>query len=277
MRIIPLLSVLVLSSNFAWATDSFIEEHNYEYNFQSVNIGTNPDSGSIVTVSDNSGSLILNDVNVSVSGWADSGKLAVGDSGNFDRVIGANLQYVDSYGWAVQNSYEGNGSHQTIDNYSVYGYKDYDFILLSFSEKVQLDSLNFGWANFGKGSQEVSVSALSDNGFNKLTSANSTWSNIISDAVSSSFSIERLSYNRGISTLDFTSSAKYWLVGAYNTIFGTVANGSRHNDAFKIAGLEFSNTTVSSPPPNTEVSEPSALALMGLGLGLVLYRRKRRV
>ena len=219
----------------------------------------------------------MNDVNVSVSGWADSERLAVGDSGDYDRVIGANLQYVDSYGWAVRNSWEDTGSHQTIDSYSVDGYKDYDFILLSFSEEVQLDSLNFGWASFGKGSQEVSVSALSDNGFNKLTSANSTWSNIISDAVSSSFSIQRLSDNRGISTLDFTSSAKYWLVGAYNTIFGTVANGSGHNDAFKIAGLEFSNTTVNTPPPNTQVSEPGALALMSLGLGLVLYRRKRRV
>ena len=30
-------------------------------------------------------------------------------------------------------------------------------------------------------------------------------------------------------------------------------------------------------PPPTQVSEPGALALMGLGLGLVLYRRKRRV
>ncbi|QDG39028.1 PEP-CTERM sorting domain-containing protein [Alteromonas mediterranea] len=272
MRIISLVSVLVLSSNFAWATDSFIEEHNYEYNFQSVNIGTNPNSGSVVTVSD---SLNLNDVNVSVSGWADSERLAVGDSGDYDRVIGANLQYVDSYGWAVRNSWEDTGSHQTIDNYSVDGYKDYDFILLSFSEEVQLDSLNFGWANFRDGSQEVSVSALSDNGFNELTSTNSTWSNIISDAVSSSFSIQRLSENRGISTLDFTSSAKYWLVGAYNTIFGTVANGSKYNDAFKIAGLGFSNTT--EKETTTEVSEPGALALMSLGLGLVLYRRKRRV
>tara|TARA_Y100001956_G_scaffold63021_1_gene63237 strand:- start:273 stop:1088 length:816 start_codon:yes stop_codon:yes gene_type:complete len=271
MRIISLVSVLVLSSNLAWATDSFIEEHNYEYNFQSVNIGTNPNSGSVVTVSD---SLNLNDVNVSISGWSDSAWLSGADSGNYDKVVGAELQRIGSYGWAVRNTWEDAGSHQTIDNY---GYRDYDFILLSFSEEVQLDSLNFGWANFGKGSQEVSVSALSDNGFSKLTSANSTWSNIISDAVSSSFSIQRLTDNRGISTLDFTSSAKYWLVGAYNTIFGTVANGSGHNDAFKIAGLEFSNTTVNTPPPNTQVSEPGALALMSLGLGLVLYRRKRRV
>ncbi|KXJ61868.1 MAG: hypothetical protein AXW14_17790 [Alteromonas sp. Nap_26] len=275
MRIIPLLSVLVLSSNFAWATDSHLQEHYYDYNFLSVNIGTDPNAGSVVTVSDNSGGLILNDVNISVSGWADSERLAVGDSGDYDRVIGANLQYVDSYGWAVRNSWEDTGSHQTIDSYSVDGYKDYDFILLSFSEEVQLDSLNFGWADFDNGSQEVSVAAITDTGFNKLTSENSTWSSIISDAVSSSFSIERLSHNRGVSNLNFSSTAKYWLVGAYNTVFGTTSSGSTLNDAFKIAGLGFSNTTETKT--NTEVSEPGAIALMSLGLGLVLYRRKRRV
>ena len=269
MRIISLVSVLVLSSNFAWASDSSIQEHTYNYNFQSVNIETNPNAGSVVTISD---SLNLNNVNVSVSGWADSAWLQGGDSGDYDRVIGAHLQEIGSYGWAVRNSYEAVDSHQTIDNYR---YKDYDFILLSFSEEVQLDSLNFGWANFGDGSQEVSVAAITDTGFSKLTSENSTWSSIISDAVSSSFSIERLSYNRGVSNLNFSSTAKYWLVGAYNTVFGTTSNGSTFNDAFKIAGLGFSNTTEGET--TTEVSEPGALALMSLGLGLVLYRRKRRV
>ena len=271
MRIITYVSALLLSSNLAWGGDTLLQEHSYNYSFDSVNVGTNPNSGSVVTIFD---SLNLNDVNLSISGWSDVRRVDEHDNWDFKRVVGAEVQKVYDKGWAVRNPLEAEGAHQTIDN-STGQYPDYDFILLSFSEEVQLDSLNFGWANFGNGSQEVSVAAITDTGFNKLTSENSTWSSIISDAVSSSFSIERLSYDRGVSNLNFSSTAKYWLVGAYNTVFGTTSSGSTLNDAFKIAGLGFSNTTETKT--NTEVSEPGALALMGLGLGLVLYRRKRRV
>lgn len=271
MRIITFVSALFLSSNLAWGEDTFIQEHSYNYNFDSVNVGTDPNSGSLVTIFD---SLNLNDINLSISGWSDVERLDEDDKWDYKRVVSAEVQKVFDYGWAVKNSLEGDGSHQTIDN-STGQYPDYDFILLSFSEEVQLDSLNFGWADFGNGSQEVSVAAITDTGFNKLTSENSTWSSIISDAVSSSFSIKSLSHNRGVSNLNFSSTAKYWLVGAYNTVFGTTSSGYTLNDAFKIAGLGFSNTTETKT--NTEVSEPGALALMSLGLGLVLYRRKRRV
>jgi hypothetical protein len=217
----------------------------------------------------------MNNVSVAISGWADSAKLNSDDTYNYDRVISAEVQPVYNYGWAVRNSEEATGTHQTIGNNS--GFPDFDFVLLSFSEEVKLDTLNFGWAGFDHGSQEVSVAAIGDSGFNKLTSQNSTWSSIIAGAVSNSFSIDRLSEHsyQGTSSLNIAASAKYWLVGAYNTVFGSVSHGTNFNDAFKISGLEFSNTTTENPPP-TEVSEPGALALMSLGLGLVLYRRKRR-
>lgn len=270
MRKIFLLSALVLSTGVAWASDSSIQEHTYDYDLENVNVGTNPNNGSIVTLFDN---VNLNGVNVSVSGWSDSARLNSGDSGNYDRVVSAKVQEVYDYGWAVKNTYESAGAHQTIDNT---GYQDYDFVLFSFSEAVTLDKLSFGWAATSKGSQEVSVAALGDSNFNALTSENSTWSSIISGAISSSFSITKDASNTLSSTLDFTESAKYWLVGAYNTVFGTVANGSQLNDKFKISGVEFSKTSTTPTPP-TEVSEPGALALMALSLGMLLYRRKRAV
>ena len=269
MRIIIFVSALLLSSNLAWGGDTLLQEHSYNYNFDNVNVGTNPNSGSTVTIFD---SLNLNDVNLSISGWSDSAALNSNDNWLYERVVSADVQEVYNYGWAVRNTEENTGNHQTIDNV---GFPDYDFILLSFSEAVTLDNLSFGWANFGNGSQEVSVAAIDDSGFAKLTSQQSTWSDIIADAVSSSYSIVKQNGSSGVSNLSFSSSAKYWLVGAYNTVFGTTSNGSTFNDAFKIAGLGFSNTT--EKETSTEVSEPGALALMGLGLGLVLYRRKRRV
>lgn len=263
------LSALILSSGFTWASDSSIQQHTYEYNFDSVNVGTNPNDGSIVTVYD---SFNLNGVNVSLSGWADSERLSSGDSGNYDRVVQASVQEVYDYGWAVKNTWEESGSHQTIDNT---GYQDYDFVLLSFSESVTLDKLDFGWAAFGKGSQEVSVASLGDSNFNTLLSENSTWSSIISGAISKSFSITQGASSTGSSTLDFAESAKYWLVGAYNTVFGSVNGGSTFNDKFKISGVEFTQTTTTTTEPPTQVSEPGAFALMSLSLGMLLYRRKR--
>ena len=66
-------------------------------------------------------------------------------------------------------------------------------------------------------------------------------------------------------------------MGAYNKTFGDIG-GHDYNDAFKISSIQFeSKLTPPPPPPPTQVSEPGALALMSLGLGLVLYRRKRGV
>ena len=62
-------------------------------------------------------------------------------------------------------------------------------------------------------------------------------------------------------------------MGAYNKTFGDIG-GHDYNDAFKISSIQFESKLT---PPPTQVSEPGALALMSLGLGLVLYRRKRRV
>ena len=268
MRKIFSLLVAIINSTPLWATDTIINEYTYEYNFEEVNIGSDPDQGEIVTVFD---SLRLNGINLAVSGWADSGQLNSDDTFNYDRVIGAEFKKVFDYGWAVRNSWESDGDHQTIDNTG--GYPDYDFILFSFSEAVTLNTLSFGWAST-RGSQEVSVSALGAAGLSELTSEQSTWGNIVSDAISSSFSIS----NTLTATLDFNSPSQYWLVGAYNTVFGEVDGGTTFNDSFKISGINFTHSPTSDvDTPPTEVSEPGALALMSLGLGLVLYRRKRSV
>ena len=74
-----------------------------------------------------------------------------------------------------------------------------------------------------------------------------------------------------------TNSAKYWLVGAYNTVFDD-SSSTYHGVGFKLSSLDLAIQKSTTPPPApTPVSEPGALALMSIGLGLLAYRRKRRV
>ena len=175
------------------------------------------------------------------------------------------------------------GDAHTIDNRRTgeQGKQDFDMILLSFSESVTLTSGSFSSIyhyNNTDSSKEVSVVGLAD--INKFQGSESfTWSDIASTsaigAATRHYSVGSKVGNYYQSEFTGLSAAKYWLVGAYNTIFDNGA--SQQSDfGFKLSALGFSiGNTPSTPPP--EVSEPGALALMSLGLGLVLYRRKRRV
>ena len=262
-----LLSCLLLCAGSAWATDSSLAEHSYSYDFGEVNVNVDPTIGNVVNV---------NGVSVSISGWADSAQLVHGDSGQFDRVISANLQEVPGYGWAVRNSYEDENWHQTVDNTSSKGWQDYDFILFSFSSAVTLTNIDFGWAPTQEGSQEVSVAALGTSGLNALTGQQSTWSNIIADALSSSYSLTHIGNNQHTTDLNFTETARYWLVGAYNTVFGSVTGGSTFNDRYKISGINFTKPSVLDPDDNsTPVNAPGTLAIMCLSLFIFALKRKK--
>lgn len=229
----------------------------------------------------------VNDINVSLSGWSDTGdsldpesKDMIVKSANAYKVVDNNGYY---YGYGVLNQ-DGEGStspNHSADNYFYNGkdnadgrkYADFDFILFSFDEKVTLDEVGFGWVNKHGDDQQVSIAGINDNQLSSLKSQNSTWTDIINGAVSNSFNITKKNGSYQSSGFGFTEGAKYWLVGAYNTVFGTVNGASMYNDGLKITSINFTKAL----NENTEVSEPGALALMSLGLGLVLYRRKRRV
>ncbi|MFD3433305.1 exosortase-dependent surface protein XDP1 [Alteromonas macleodii] len=203
------------------------------------------------------------------------------DESNAQFVGQPNLNY--DYGYGVQNSHEATGAHQTIDNlfdydsddnwHTAQGNRTFDYILFSFDKAVSLNSVELGW-HAGSG-QQLSVAALSG-----ANLENNSWTNIVQKdslgkAISSSFNIAGDQYNgvANVSDAFRNEFSNLWLVGAYNKIFGNIG-GSDSNDKFKLSALSFD---VQNTPPPTQVSEPGALALMGLGLGLVLYRRKRRV
>ena len=180
-------------------------------------------------------------------------------------------------GYGIKNSdYSWGGDSHAVDNSGDGGGRDFDMFLLSFSESVTLENAAFTWVVGDNDSKEVTVAGL--NSIAAFESgANSTWNTVTSAIVENTLGHYGVGSkgSNGLYESTFTKltgSAKYWLIGAYNTIFDDNAKSN-----FNSVQLKLSSIGVSMTQPTAEVSEPGALALMGLGLGLVLYRRKRRV
>jgi hypothetical protein len=245
--------------------------------------------------------IVIDDVNVSVSawtytkfstdwvngidGWQKISKTNVGEINASDAEFVGKPTYTRDYGYGVINNNESN-NHHTIDNIIDYttqdgwqtaeGFRNFDYVLLSFDKAVSLNTVSLGW--HAGSDQQLSVASLADDNL-----AIDSWSTMVKqdsldNAIAASFNIMGDQLN-GLANLGDTFNTEfstYWLVGAYNKVFGDIG-GKQHNDAFKLAGINFDVQQTNSVNPPAEVSEPGALALMSLGLGVLLYRRKRRV
>lgn len=209
-----------------------------------------------------------------------------------ETVVGAKLEKIsDKWAYGVTNNDEANYkgySDHAIDNLNYFSSgssnseyyrftnveRDYDFVLLSFDSAVTLTGASFSWLHSSSDSQ-VSVAALSNT--SKLTSGINTWSDIVADALTSaSFDIESCEYLDHRADFSFTESAQYWLVGAYNTVFGNIG-GRVGNDAFKLANIGFSVTETTGTPDTTEVSEPGTFGLLMACSLIVMWRRKKLI
>lgn len=229
----------------------------------------------------------IDGLNINMSAFSDT----QGVTG--ETVVGAKLEKIsDKWAYGVTNSDEANYkgySDHAIDNLNYFSSgsdnsknyrftnveRDYDFILLSFDSAVTLTGASFSWLHSSSDSQ-VSVAALGNTA--KLTSGVNTWSDIVADALTSaSFDIESCEYLDHRADFTFTESAQYWLVGAYNTVFGKTIDGSIGNDAFKLANIGFSISETAGTPDTTEVSEPGTIGLLMACSLFVMWRRKKLV
>jgi hypothetical protein len=233
------------------------------------------DKGVFESTSTTSSDVAIGGVNISISGWADT------FGSNDDIVVGANTYKIsDWYGYGVTNQdweYSHNSPDHAIDNMNTVSgnWQDFDFVLFSFSDSVTLQGAGFSWA-YSQSDTQVSVAAL-DN-ISSLTSGSSTWSSIVGDALTASYNVEKcdttdehLKYK---SEFAINTSAKYWLVGAYNKVFGDIG-GYSNNDAFKLTSIGFSVDGTPTPPTTTAVSEPGTIGLLFASGMLVMWRRKR--
>ncbi|MDO6566145.1 PEP-CTERM sorting domain-containing protein [Alteromonas sp. 1_MG-2023] len=221
-------------------------------------------------------------VNVTLSGWSDTGNTL--DPELDDTIVKTATAYEISnyYGYGVLNQ-DGEGQtspNHSIDNYYYNGtnnadgiqYADFDFVLFTFDSDVTLDGLDFGWVNNNGNDQQLSVAALGDSQLGLLEGEQSSWAQIIAGAVSESFNIANNSVTTGI---DSSIASQYWLVGAYNTVFGSVNGASMYNDGFKITSVYFTENTSTPPGAPTAVHEPGLLGLMLMSIGILAWRRKR--
>ena len=297
--LLSIASISTLSANSAFAT--YYKKHDYSYCGSSSSnsgqskqcnspLGENTydlvDDGVYNSVDPANSTVEINGVNVSLSAFSDTNNV----SG--ETVVAANLQKIsNTWAYGITNNdeayYNGSADH-AIDNLNYYyegsnaAYKsgvtnverDYDFVLLSFDSAVTLTGASFSWL-YSSNDSQVSVAALSDT--SALTSGVNTWSDIVADALTSaSYDIENCDYLEHRADFAFTESAQYWLVGAYNTVFGNIG-GYIGNDAFKLANVGFSITETTGTPDTTEVSEPGTIGLLMACSLIVMWRRKKLV
>jgi hypothetical protein len=157
-------------------------------------------------------------------------------------------------GLGVENQ---NSPQHAVDNSS----NDYDALLFSFDKVVDVSRLGIGWFQ-----TDADVSVLAYTGANPFSGPLSgNWSSLLTKG----WSVVG-NYNRnGVGTFSVNPvdvSARYWLVGAYNSAFG--GSLSKNNDFFKLNSITFEAVKVKVPESN-----PLWLLAIGL-LGLVATRRR---
>lgn len=229
------------------------------------------DHGTVESTNASSSKISIGGVNIAISGWSDTYGY------NDDIVVGAKLEKIsDYYGYGVTNddweTYY-NPDH-AIDNVNkVRGnITDYDFVLLSFDKAVTLTGTGFSWIA-DRNDTQVSVAALSNT--STLISGVSTWNDIVADALTTaSFDIKSSGDSDYAANFSFKDTANYWLVGAYNTVFGNIG-GYVGNDAFKLTSVGFSISQDSELNTSMEVSAPKTLSTMLACCMLFMIRKKK--
>ncbi|MCW8107429.1 hypothetical protein OPS25_02790 [Alteromonas ponticola] len=190
--------------------------------------------------------------NVEISAWADTNK-----KGKIQNGIVAN----NEHGLLAYNRDDVEWYEHTIDNVT-----NSDMLLFSFDQAVSLTGLNLGWGfDYQTGQSDISMA-----GFDSLPSLHGkTWSEVVSLATFS-LSLANVSVGSTQQT-GITTEAKYWLVGAYNSVFGTTSGAAGGNDGFKLLSL-----TTHSKEPTGEVSAPATGVLMAGLIAMFVYRRRDR-
>ncbi len=150
----------------------------------------------------------------------------------------------------------------------------YDSVLFTFSEAVILTGVTIGWPSTTSSyDTDISLLAFTGSTFNAQTDLNGkTYQSL---ATSSNWTTvgNYANLQQGVSKAvageaKVPTGSKYWLISAYNPIFGNGANLQTGNDYFKILAL--AGTTY-------RVPEPGALGLLlSAGASVVVVRRLRK-
>lgn len=212
-----------------------------------------PTSG--FTVTDTVGS---DSVTAAFNGFADT----IGGGFNDSGIESADLRYYNNNSWGIQNEDE-NSSQHAFDNKS----GDYDMVLVSFDTSIELTDINFGYVSDG----DFSLVAYTGAGA-PASLVNNTWSNV--NASSDWLTIGNYPGDgTGYYAVNENNvSSQYWLIGAYNTVFGPEGNGVYDgNDEFKLKKIR----GISSELNEVEVPAPASFAFLMLGALFAMTKRHK--
>jgi hypothetical protein len=156
------------------------------------------------------------------------------------------------------------GEEHVIDNRD-----DVDMMFFSFSESTALTGIDIGWYS---GDTDISIAAFSS----MPTLSGNTWVNIVGQSIfSASFSnLGSAPYSLANEVSGAVVEAKYWLIGAYSSVFGDSGANDNSSDKFKLASIT-TKITKTIPKPPSEVSEPSTIAMLA-SIGLFLMWRRKK-
>ena len=219
----------------------------------------------------NSGGVVLK-----VTAWSDTG-----DVGGDDTIQSATLTWAQSGALGVRNrdeqdnspnhaidSVQGSGEGSDGDSGAIPG-EDDDMLLLEFSEAVDLTGIDLSWAYDAANNSRADVSILYWNGTGTGALAGETWNTILTKGYVSAgnYADVNLAY-QAVNTAGIMATK--WLVGVYNTAFGSGSGLGAGNDGFKLDLV-----TTATRDGGGEVPVPGTLALLLLGM-LTLRTSHRR-
>lgn len=203
--------------------------------------------------------------NLTITAWSSTGSGGTVESAMLEK-------YGNGFGVHNQRENGGMPTHST-DSFGI----ETDMILLTFADAVNIANLELSWATDGSGNgtgaADMSVAAYSGTTLNFANATtNKTWADLVaSNWESHSYAnISTVGY-QAIDNPTFTTNSKYWLVGAYDTAFGTLSGSGANNDGLKLAGVG------GHTQENNEVAEPGSLVTLSAAIvGLCLSRRRKK-
>lgn len=255
--IISVMVAFVASTSMSYA-ETTIWNFNTGASDYDVDNSGNAFGNTLSIDSDNDGTAEL-----TIQAWADTG---CGWNCDPDDQVQQGFASTNSGGLLNYNLDSSDGSltgeDHVIDNSS-----DVDMMLFSFSESTALTGIDIGWYS---GDTDVSIAAFSS----MPTLSGNTWANIVGQSIfSASFSnLGSAPYSLANEVAGAVVEAKYWLVGAYSSIFGDSGANDNNTDSFKLASI---TTQTPDPKPPTEVAEPSTIAMFASFGLFLMWRRKR--
>lgn len=184
-----------------------------------------------------------------------------------------NLGYGDIHRNNHLNDLAGQHAIDNIQNRAGYGYHgdpdyDHEMVLLTFSESINITEISKGWYH-----NDADFSTLAYTGSNFSSIEDQTWGSLVATGGWDTVDNGALRQSGVLHSAGVFS--KYWLVGAYNSIFG--GHHSDYNDAFKFSGLHTIKQPDDTTDNTTNVSAPATFGMLGFLIATLFLRNRRKV